>query len=118
MTNPSLAGLIEELEGAPEGSRELDAKVFWFHFPEYDRATTPLQACLHYTTSLDAALTLLPEGYNYQLLKDPGSHRLKTYRVQVKTPEFREGEIWSGAHRTSPALALVIACLRARESEG
>lgn len=52
--------LIAKLEAAAEGSRELDAEIvgkLWADMGVFARSTLPL-----YTTSLDAAVALVPEG--------------------------------------------------------
>ena len=63
--------LIAELERATEGSRELDAKIFRAigHCPK-DFSPWPFvegshwdEEIPHFSTSLDAALTLVKEGY-------------------------------------------------------
>jgi hypothetical protein len=70
-----LAELIARLEAATEGSRELDAEIEWIAHPFPEVPDQPgwrqlphgpqqhvLTVADRYTTSLDAALTLVPEG--------------------------------------------------------
>lgn len=128
-----LAGLIARLEEAGEGSRELDARVlfainhagamrgFW-------NASTGLPSTLpddfdalpnglgrrgieavspHFTTSIDAALTLVPEGCAWSV------------GCEIDfTPVARVfgHDIHADVCAVTPELALVIAALRARGS--
>lgn len=113
--------LIERLEKATEGSRELDADIFEVIGGElYQRARvlaakpcgapedTITEAARgyapRYTTSVDAALTLVPEG------------RLWSIGSRVKVGGFvavldQDSKSHTGA---TPPLALCIATLRAR----
>ena len=99
--------LIEKLEGATEGSRELDAEI---HVAVGGTEfTVP-----YYTTSIDAALTLVPEGRARRTIYLPCG--FWPYRVWVYRDAHRPLEQDSGAPvlgRTE-ALALCIAALRAR----
>lgn len=105
MTN---AELVAKLEAATEGSRELDYAV---EMSRYDPETMyalnlKLSGDLpHYTTSLDAALTLVPEGYCWSI-----GFAGRTIANVWKTPTPSKGG--------TPALALCIAALKARESAG
>ena len=109
-----LASIIARLEAATEGSRELDAAIIRAVFGYADDA--PLWHGLHYTTSLDSALTLVPSGWNW-LVRDGNTAR-RDSRCFANVTQFdalNEGP----AHPTwhlSPALALCIAALRARAS--
>lgn len=61
-----MTDLIKRLEEATEGSRELDVEVAKsIKFFDGTRASYTLNVNLipHYTTSIDAALTLVPEGW-------------------------------------------------------
>ena len=72
--------LIARLEAATEGSRELDAEIWWFAHGPLPRFAESLEEAivaakvgriagskharvLRYTTSIDAALTLVPTGW-------------------------------------------------------
>ena len=107
--------LIARLEAAEEGSRGLDneiAHAVGAFFPEDPVCFPP-----YYTTSLDAALTLVPVGFEVTLrfngvvypragLSECSAHLTKggrQYPSQVMDCEAR-----------TPALALCIASLRAR----
>lgn len=92
--------LIARLEAAAKGSRRLDAEI--------DRiitGRTDLVAGKHcwppYTTSIDAAQTLVPEGRRWELVSEP-----------------ERGAAWvigqgRFTHASTPELALCIAALRA-----
>jgi hypothetical protein len=117
--------LIAKLEAATEGSRELDIAVaFVTDKPasytdrlndDGSRAPSNVR-CGHYTTSLDAALTLVPEHHRFLLDKRPYAEgRRDGYRAVVyrqADPEMPESS-WAA----TPALALCIAALKARASQ-
>ena len=124
------AELIARLEAAEMGSRGDDAEIWWLVKPEaakrsywngalglpHELETLPqsglgyravLSAAPHYTTSLDAALTLVPEGWQWNVWFTPTD----------------EGPVWGAtvnwlpaahAYAESAALALVIASLKAQ----
>jgi len=64
----------------------------------------------HYTSSLDAAMTLVPEGWTAWELRTRRGKTLFTAHVSRESPEG-EDEVCGTA--TIPALALTAACLRA-----
>lgn len=145
--------LIERLEAAEEGSRELDAEIALAirapqeYFSRFDKDTDGYPwpgwsdvdgpecyddaiwggggrgwTAPQYTTSIDAALTLIP--------KDPANPG-KTMLWSIAYDEdgvagarsycaalgkgYHDPEFIYGHHDTSPATALVIAALKARE---
>ena len=134
--------LLTELESAPEGSRELSNKVLlacgWrrgvaFHhalFPpdhpgesgdwddyetEYYNRHDRNLAAPDCTVRLDAALTLVPEGWGWDLVQGTAN--------SIGIPR---AHVWSGKkgdHRmiegnaATPALALCIAALKARQAD-
>jgi hypothetical protein len=120
-----LQALIEKLEAATEGSRELDAEialacgwrfnkgtVYSYHWLDPQGAHNAVPS--PFTESLDAALTLVPEGWGYQ----QGSHP----RAACKACAF----CFEGADdfhnqppsfAPTPALALCIAALKARAAQ-
>lgn len=120
-----MAEVMGRLEQASEGSRELDEAI-WELLGAYEPgAGTSL--CRPYTTSIDAALALVPEGWDWQLgLGAYGSSESKCGAgpvwafVMPQNIEQRrriggpDGDILWGA--STPALALCIAALRARHS--
>lgn len=122
--------LLERLEAASEGSRELDIaiaeEVLGLIVEQIDcvNDTSPIREysvkALHsnvwrnlpyYTTSLDAALALVPDGYEW-LRKSPQT--MTVYRIPADDKEWAQHIDARGA---TPALALTIACLKAREAQ-
>lgn len=110
--------LIARLEAATEGSRELDAKVadarhigFFTHNTAAGKA---IHTAPHFTTSLDAALTLIPEGWRVANLWE--SNKLKDrpwWGAQLNRYEpYRMMPAVQGL--PTPALALLIAIFKAR----
>lgn len=122
-----MTDLIRELEQAAEGSRRLDEIIFVhtecggdfksLHFAARAGARRDgwnPHAIPHYTTSIDAALTLVPEGWCGDVeVGDCGN--LEGKRGHLWNGEFAPDarEVRSEAH--TPALALCIAALKARE---
>lgn len=125
--------LIKRLEGAKEGSRELDAAVAnfvgWKCVGAYShkfkklvavppgRGATGVRIIPTFTTSLDAALTLVPENFSYELTYSAaGEGALRRTRLW----DWRRGPLaldpsnnWEAQASTLP-LALCIAALKAR----
>ena len=124
---PDLKSLIAELEAAKEGSRELDEKIalssgWTVREDSYgDNITEPLETWEvwehpdfslpegnyyqdppPYTTSLDAALTLVPEGWSWQLSSN-----------ECELTHEKHEHIWVSVPIAT--LALCIAALKARE---
>jgi len=124
-----MTDLIAELEQAQEGSRELDARVAveWLYLDctdeayvklpnQYDtearrgdywlvqRSGKQLKAAPHYTTNLQDALGLVPEG-TYWAVRTTGD----TFSALV-VPEDQNHR---PTYAATPALALTIAALRA-----
>lgn len=117
--------LIERLEAATGPDRELDAAIAEAvgHTVKYDKAdlrdTTPWyqpvpdyswQPVPQFSASIDAALTLVPEGLNYELTTTgykPGA----TVCGNILTGPHE------GAYAATPALAICIAALRAKNSQ-
>lgn len=116
--------LIAKLEAATEGSVELDEGIATVVYgpPEHavlpggQRSRMPLWRYPNgnlmgslvppYTTSLDAALTLVPKGFDLEISTHPNVHA----EIWVRTSEHRDGE----QRGATPALALTIAALKAR----
>jgi hypothetical protein len=95
--------LIAKLEAAAEGSRELDREISVTVFsPDSKEA----HSVGFYTELIDAALTLVPEGYDWELTSFP------TVRAELwqREDDRRDGPQIA----SSPALALCIAALKAR----
>lgn len=110
--------LIERIEAAEEPSRELDAEIaralsgnptyhWYMHFDgEYSSdATAPA-----YTASLDAAMTLVPEGWGVMLnMSENGLH------AQARVFRSHPANFQSDNEAATPALALCAAALKAQE---
>lgn len=124
--------LIAELEAATEGSRELDGRIWWL----VDRASAnrmywnaatgkpqPLpneipdglgkfavqNLAPRYSDSLDAALTLVPEGWHIQMTGKQGS---SGWGICLTSGQLRE----KIGLAPTPSLTLCIAALRARQA--
>lgn len=128
-----LTSLIEALRQATEGGRELDARILCakqgYQFVEYHpmlRAEFRVDGVGHnvvayeneiprYTTSLDAALTLVPEGcYPTDLCWGPAKESASAYLAWPAKPYAKQ----VSGHGATDALALCIAALRARQGGG
>ncbi len=103
--------LIADLEAAAVGSRKLDRTIYWslgFPFPRTGdmEKVIPL-----YTTSLDAALTLVPEEFVWQVKTDFGP-------IAWAALSGHQGIFWGDtkSEALTPALAVCIASLRARQA--
>lgn len=123
-----LAERIEALEGP---CRSIDREIAiasgqYVEAPHRDslaNAETPNQhhyGWPHYTASLDAAMTLVPEGERRFIEQKTfksgaeGEPERSYARMSVMTDPLQE---WSGkAHAATPALALCAAALRAQEA--
>ncbi len=111
--------LIAELEAATEGSRQLDFAIYLaLGLPITNKANlTSRMIAVHlenvsprYTTSLDAALTLVPEGWRWEAADYGGGDQ-----------DGPRAELWHGVHHYgafggTPVLAVCIAALRARQA--
>jgi len=132
-----VSGLIERIEAAVEGSRELDASIYQILNPHmlptpgkigsfYDPTKAgPIAAAKYhmsggatgvakfYTTSMDAVLTLIDPADEWQL-----STIYNIARAEVGVNRDHQTS-WpgSGEHEgNNPVLALLAAALRARET--
>ncbi len=112
--------LIAELEAAPEGSRKLDGPLFRLHImpgTDWEKNKGLWWPCettfceryevRPYTTSLDAAMTLVPEGLCWEVEAGP-----KIGAVACVGTRYGPME----GTGTTPALTLCIAALRARQA--
>lgn len=105
--------LIAKLEAATEGNRELDAAIERSRGYRVDEELEISRAGDHggewdlplYTTSIDAALTLVPEGMVWTVLTDYGD----LCRARV----YNGKKIWEADGETPP-LAACSAALKAR----
>lgn len=130
--------LIKRLEEATEGSPKLDLAILnsvsghewrfcmagravtWDRYGP-DAAGNPVCSLEPYTTSLDAALTLVPQGWRWQVSdRAPKPHVGRAFlnngEMQLagigggRNPKFKASEVTA----YTPALALCIAALKAR----
>ena len=113
--------LLKRLEEATEGSRELDAEIgetlgiepAWYGpYGYYDAAKDAPREHEHYTTSLDAALTLVPEGWDWAIVSDD---QASVYRRKKSSGGYEE-IFDSPVEAATPALALCVASLKAIEA--
>lgn len=129
----SLTSLIERIEAATEGSRELDGSIYIAVNipPEKTGRIDQIDGCVgwwpkgapyvsaievpRYSTSVDAALTLLPEGKCWRLAH---GHLVGCTSAVAEVMERGFGTKLSLAEAATPALALLAAILRARQTEG
>ena len=103
----TLAALIERVETATGPDRDIDfavaAAVGWPDSPHSH------QHARRYTEHLDAAVSLVPEGWGYELRRGHSGERRALCRM------WDGRGIWTGGTvAATPALALVAAALRAR----
>lgn len=102
MTN--LIELAARVEGLSGPDREVDLKIMRWAM----NIGGPAENALHYTASLDAAMSLVPEGWNvgqWRIIGKPDSCRMWDDETDIIT---------SGS---TPALALTAAALRARAAQ-
>jgi len=108
------SALISRLEQAEAGSRELDAAVYrllagkstdhWFKFGDQYFSDDTVYSV---TTSIDAAMSLVPEGWNWSIDCIDGKYSA----VLNNTPIARNAQF--SQYLPNPALALCIASLKA-----
>lgn len=107
-----LTQLIADLEKAEGPSRAMDfaiAKTVWSGvLPETTKHDPPI----HFTSSLDAALTLVPEGYRSELQQSWDGTWWDAYVSLIDLDGMSPFETGQGV--VNPALALCIAALKAR----
>ncbi len=105
----TLSDLVARLEAEKEGSRELDTEIgrVVFGFDHIPNDNEPHLGTYNWTRSLDAALTLV-KGYAC-VVRDEDGRGLVTL-----TP--LDDTFQKGSEGATPALALCIAALKAREA--
>ena len=128
----ALAELIARLEAATERSRELDAEI-WAHLNGFTGAIKGRwvggrwswsvgsvgvwdDELPHYTTSIDAALTLVPENWWAEIhaRTDTPSCVLHEFPLPCRRVPSERPYVLVAA---TPALALCIAALKARKAQ-
>lgn len=129
------AELIERLERAEAPSRELDAEIAalvhvdadgldFEAFPEPSGKVTiyfpskvkQAYAAPRYTASMDAALTLVPVGWEWSLYSAQSGFRPQA-QLETEAMRHREGFEPVSAFGATPAIALCIAALRVKEAD-
>ena len=103
-----MSGLIANLQAATGPSRMMDHAIA--------AALGVTTVTPHfYTSSIDAALTLVPEGYFYFLGKGRLEPDEPLYGAQIIAMGAHDRPIGTGEHDISLALALCIAALAAHD---
>lgn len=132
----NIAALIERLEQATEGSRELDGDIA--ETLELQKNKAPRMHGIgggaafalsaghcwiapRYTTSIDAALTLLPEWASCELTRSaagpPTFTRAVLWDWRRSPTGFDPGNEWRAEGNRSLPMNICIAALRARQGE-
>ena len=112
---PNLRSLIERLEAATEGSRELDYAIAETIGRETVRAMQGTFAPWKYTTSIDAALKLVPEGL-YWVVTHGRTRPDEPLGCTMLTGKEPANEKVCEAEGATAALATCIAALKARQA--
>lgn len=109
--------LIAALEKATGPDRELDAAIAGLinNISPTVAFEHPLYVPLEFTASIDAALTLAPEGYGCAIETRPHS-LAKSRRVPAAWCSPYQDEPNIPSVGATPAIALCIACLKSREA--
>lgn len=117
--------LISRLSAATGPSRELDAGIAlangWAHrtMPNGERYWRSPTGVIcpqppRYTASIDAALTLMPEGYGFMIRYHETADGKMRACCSLLGCSNGDGDTWDVWGNT-PAIAIVIACLKAKE---
>jgi hypothetical protein len=120
--------LIAALRAATGPGRELDARIAvlegaeihdgdWMLVTSFDgRPKSAVVPVPDYTGSIDAALTLVPEGLQWGVNTHPPDELFNPGGAQafVSDMVMTEGGVYAHSDAATPALALVIAALEAR----
>ena len=110
MTNlTELADRVETLDGPCYDTDELIGITVGFDF-QFELGGAISRPPPHYTASLDAAMTLVPEGFDW-LRKD-----FRTMTVVMPAADQKAWGRHIDATGATPALALCAAALRARDA--
>ncbi len=108
MTNiETLIERLEKADGPDRCSRSIDGMI-----ASAIGLTMPIDSVIPaYTSSIDDALTLVPEGRMWMAGRAPAR-----YWAQVSGP--RRSDEFLGENKIEPAIALCIAALKARAARG
>jgi hypothetical protein len=131
-----VAALAERVEKATGPSRELDAEIAYAVDPDFPREFTRMdpdiglvsegwEMARKFTASVDAALRLLPKGWDVVEADSNGGLWCVVLGCgDLNHPAYREAWSWPGEdrergifHRKPLALALTAAILRARSAK-
>jgi len=104
MTRATLLALASRVEAATSGCRKLDAEIC-------SRLFGRSIGVSRYTFNIDAALSLVPSGWNHGYSSRQGTE--PSWRVVAQCWNAKPASTLHGEAAT-PALALTAACLRAR----
>ena len=106
--------LIERLEKATGPDRVLDGHIRQLVEPR-PPGILPETPCPGYTSSIDAALTLVPKDAVWHVMTDYGDlNRAKVGPAGRPSASIYNGDYFHEADAETPALALCIAALMAR----
>ena len=117
------SALLAKLEAATGPSRELDAKIAlavgWrerngMFGREWISPAGRMAELPPYTRSLDAAMTLVPEGCYWHVAAGKTRDSEPLYGAMIQEAAFDGAELGAAENDVGPALALVIASIRAR----
>jgi hypothetical protein len=120
---PNLRSLIERLEAATVGGRESDAKIYYCinlpHSEQWPSTHRWVSMAPSYTTSIDAALTLLAPAWRILALNEAAENvgwgnEKWWWRAQVLSIGARGGANIHSADAPTAPLALCAAALKAR----
>lgn len=116
-----LVSLIERVEKATGSNRDLDAEIASIFDPAGDEAAVSEAATLNgrdypdrYTSSIDAVVALIERAcgkYDWSLFCDNGA------ALAGCQPASEDGVDLTDTHGATPALALLLAFLKAKEAE-
>jgi hypothetical protein len=92
-------------------THDYELSLGFFTYPQHKKTFTAFRCVPHYTSSVDAALTLKPEGCILLCAMEciDGEH-------SVDLGKSHTTDLWEAKAKTLP-LAIVAACLRARAEE-
>ena len=108
-TETDLLSLAEQCEGAAGPSRDIDLSIMRYAM----NIGGPSDTAERYTASIDAALTLVPEGCEYRLERRHSKGMHPAY-ASIWSVGGRDIDHHDNAHGKTEALAICAAALKAR----